>query len=466
VQRRAVVSICGVNRADHRTEEPVYEAQSGVAYFMKLRATIPLSAYVTAEHPDDLSPTTAFAFRDVQVHVEFLGDPSLELPGPPGSHFTRLRGMRIELTGGERLQTLLSPEKGEALLKVLVKVTNRILSAIRNFGTVAHVQPIKVDADTDAWLRALGVESSDDDQTWSPVRVAPSFETLLMDRFLLFQEKVGELNVQNWGLVEEAIQDDLKAGPEREFYVNALEHSRVGNLRLAVVESVICLEIVLTQWLHVILPQRGVVKVKDMLRPQLDLNTRLKLLLPLLLEKDLPPSINLDDVARNVGFRNKVVHDSGNLPDVATDLIRSGVSATLQLARWLAVHRDRLVRQSELDNLGEAIGTAFGLPKPKVYQVDRHDYSVFFDFPFPGELPNDERLEAIAHGVHEKVAGFDPRYRPGRMPAVPSVSFGQLNQTISVWLDGKLRRVAKPKPTGLLNIARLLSESNKGQQEC
>jgi hypothetical protein len=215
------------------------------------------------------------------------------------------------------------------------------------------------------------------------VRPRRNLEDLLTNRFLLFQKNIGELNIKDWALVEEAIQDDLKAGPEREFYTNALEHSRVGNLRLAVVESVISLEILLAQWLHQVLPRRGVRKVKDLLKPQLDLFTRLNLLLPILLRADDPrlELVSLDDVARTVKLRNGIVHGTGNLPDnVSPDSIRSGVTAVLQLARLLAFERDALTREPEFDKLAETIGRAFGLPKPKIYALSRHEYSALSTF--------------------------------------------------------------------------------------
>jgi CTP:molybdopterin cytidylyltransferase MocA len=108
---------------------------------MKLRASIPLAAYLNAGRVEDLSPTIVFKFKKLQVHAEFVGNDPLDLPGPPVVHFRRLRGMKIELTGDEGLKTLLATDKSEALLQVVVKVTNRVLLAIRNFGTVAHLQP-------------------------------------------------------------------------------------------------------------------------------------------------------------------------------------------------------------------------------------------------------------------------------------------------------------------------------------
>ena len=61
---------------------------------------------------------------------------------------------------------------------------------------------------------------------------------MLSDAFALNQASIGQLKMRDWALIEEALQDGLSAGPEKEFFVNAVQHSRVDNLRLAVVESV------------------------------------------------------------------------------------------------------------------------------------------------------------------------------------------------------------------------------------
>jgi len=79
----------------------------------------------------------------------------------------------------------------------------------------------------------------------------------------------------------------------------------------------------------------------------------------------------------------------------------------------------------------------------------------------------------IFHG-HQKLAEYDRGYRPESLPkSVPSVAFSQryvrcdqLEQPVAVWLDGKVRKVApKPRPSGLLTIARLMAESQKNKQE-
>jgi hypothetical protein len=294
-----------------------------------------------------------------------------------------------------------------------------------------------------------------------------SLENMLTERFLFAQrENVGELNISDWALIEEAIQDDLTAGPEREFYVNALEHSRIGNLRLAVVESVICLEIVLTQWLLQVLPRRGVRNVDELLAgPRVDLFTRVKLLLPLLLPEDRLDGVNLDDVIRAVNLRNKIAHTTGNLPPgMPPDSIRSGVSAVLIVARLLAFERDRLTREPELDKLADRIGVAVGLLKPKIFAIDRHQYSVAFEIPFPDEMPPDERQSEIATQVNDRMVEYDPRYRPGT-EAGPAVAFTRAGQPVSLWLDGKLKKVVRKPNRSFLEFLKTIPPPPSGEQE-
>jgi hypothetical protein len=436
----------GVAQAAAPSHEPFgRHARSEVG--MKVRATIPLQTYVNAERAEDLSPTTVFEFKNLQVRVELIGDEALALPGPPVSHFRRVRSLNIELDGDQGLKALLAADKGYELLQVIVKIANRVLLAIRNYGTVAHVQPLKVAADrTDEWLRRLNIETSEDGQNWNSVRPMPSLgslnlEDILAYKFLPTLEHIGDLDVSDWALVEEAIQDNLQAGPEKEFYTNALEHSRTGNLRLAVVESVICLEIVLTQWLKLVLPTRNVQKVNELVNPQLTLSQRVRLLLPLLLKAKDFERVSLDDVVRTIGYRNKIAHEVGNLPaGVPDDTIRTGISAVLRLSMRLAFERDRLERKPELDRLGGEIRTAFGLPEAKVYAVDRHEYTVGIECS-PDDPPNDELMSTIAIDVQKRLVEFDPRFRQD--PSVPLVAFNDIGVPFALWVDGRLKKVER-----------------------
>jgi hypothetical protein len=75
---------------------------------------------------------------------------------------------------------------------------------------------------------------------------------------LLRREYLGRFQIANLSEVQEAIEDNLAAGPERVFLANALEYLRIGDLRVAVVESIICLEILLGQLLPELLAASSV----------------------------------------------------------------------------------------------------------------------------------------------------------------------------------------------------------------
>jgi hypothetical protein len=433
---------------------------------MKLRASVPFSAYLESENPADLFPSTDFRHKDMAVRISFFGDDPLQLQGGALKHFRRLRGFQVEVQGDVALRELTKRPDGWPLLKLIADISNRVLGSIRNFGTVAHLEPLRVSANaTDRWLRVLQVEASDDDEPWAAVRAAGTLEDMLADTFLAARERVGELSSADWKLAEEAIQDDLKPGPEREFFTNAVEHLRVGNLRLAVVESVICLEIVLSEWLHHVLPLRGVARnrLKELLSPQMGLSTKLGLLLPLLLSDHDRRFIGEDLVHRTVKLRNGVIHKTGNLPDgVASGAIRQGVGAVLLLATTLADKRDLLRRAPELSNLAAEVAVSCGIPLPNIRMLDRHEYTAWVEFPLAEDVPTDDKLTAVAVGLTNRMEQYDPRFQSRD---VHWISFLRgPRQIIAIWVQGKLEKMPKPTPAppSILKILKILNPQSEG----
>lgn len=423
---------------------------------MEVRATIPIRAYLIAATPEDLAPTTQFVHKRLTVGVRFDGDEPADLPGPPVQHFRRLHSMEIRVGGDDKLKQLVDSEDGWPLLNLTVGAANRVMTAVRNFGQVAHLQPLRVSPDeTDRWLRALRVQVSEDGESWTPVRGTETLEEMLSDRFVLTRENVGEMQMRQWPAVEEALQDGLKPGAEREFFTNALEHLRVANLRLAVVESVICLEIVLSEWLHQILPSRGVsdTKLNKLLRPQVDLSTRLGLLLPLLVSPEELARIKHDDVTRTVRYRNGVVHETGNLPEgLDPVLVKEGVWAVLTLAMNLADKRDELRRMPHLDAIAREVAASHGVPLPRIRNIGPHSYTAAFNLPFV-DFPGDEKLAAVAADLTERMTQLDARFRPD---ANVWIVFKQGDPVIAVWVDGQIKHT-KNKPADLSAILNILT---------
>ncbi|HEX9868845.1 MAG TPA: hypothetical protein VGC99_09670 [Candidatus Tectomicrobia bacterium] len=157
-----------------------------------------------------------------------------------------------------------------------------------------------------------------------------------------------KLDTHTWAEIVEAIRDDLPVLPEQEFTVNAREHLDLRNFRLALVESVIGLEIVLHRHLlaylriHKKVPQT---RVQEFLSPNLTLATRLSGLLDLTLPPDALQQINLGNVRKAVGWRNKVVHVTGRLPDgISHSELREAISAVLELTQQLGDLEQQMTR--------------------------------------------------------------------------------------------------------------------------
>ena len=132
----------------------------------------------------------------------------------------------------------------------------------------------------------------------------------------LSTENIGELDYNNWPTIVEAIQDNLESPPEQEFITNALEHLKVRNYRLALIESIICLEIVLTQYLKAFfsinkqIPEK---RINNFLNPNLGLNARISVLLNLCLDERDIESVNFTNILRAINRRNHIIHKTGNL---------------------------------------------------------------------------------------------------------------------------------------------------------
>jgi hypothetical protein len=145
--------------------------------------------------------------------------------------------------------------------------------------------------------------------------------------------------MHRWAEIEKAIQDNKSPLPEQEFTVNASEHLYLRNFRLALVESVIGLEIVLSRHLRTYLhtqKKAPEARIGEFLTPNLTLNMRLSGLLVLTLPPDVFQQIDLDTIKKAVRWRNQVVHKTGQLPGgIPNAELRETISAVLELTQRL-----------------------------------------------------------------------------------------------------------------------------------
>lgn len=369
------------------------------------------------------------------------GEEPIALADPKGYDpwFRRVHNLLIEVDEGQSdvVTRIVASDDAEVIIGSLLKPTNRVIKSIRNFGLVTNLRELKLsDVGTDRWLDLFSVQTSTDGTDWTRLREPPDdLAELLASRALLRQENFGQFQIAKLSEVQEAIEDNLDAGPERIFLANALEHLRRGDLRVAVVETVICLEILLAQLLPKLLEKRSV--DGETLTKDITLYYRVKMLLPLLLPKEANES-DLSAVLKTISWRNKVAHQSGYLPEgVPEQTIRDGISATLLLAHKLANKRDSIQREPGLRQLADELATEFGIRSPSIEWRTGHSYIVQFQFVLD-PVPTMGRLEEISRGVIDRLMALDPRCKP---ETDVFIFFSKILGEVATWQRGRFAEV-------------------------
>jgi hypothetical protein len=341
--------------------------------------------------------------------------------------------LEIDEAGTDLVTRVVASGEPERIVGSLLKPANRIIRSLRNFGLVTHVREFRPEeVASDLGLDLLSVETSPDGITWTRLRQAPlDLGAFFAGRTLLRREHLGKFNVEDVSEVQEAIENDLTGGPERTFLANAFEHLRRGDLRVAVVESVICLEILLGQLLPQLLEAASV--PGDVLTKEITLFHRVKMLLPLLLPSEAA-SADLPAVLKTIRWRNKIAHQSGYVPDgVPEQEIRDGIAAVVLLARKLAHKRDSFGHAPRLRQLGQEIAVKFTVREPTIEWELRHRYTVKFPF-FLDEVPRTDRLVEISDAIIEGLTHIDPRCRP---ETDVFIWFSKFGAEIATWQGGR-----------------------------
>ena len=225
---------------------------------MMIRLHIPVNLYVLGRTQESLEVQTTFSHEGFVCSLRMTGTPPLSSDNLPeeSRHFRQALQLQLTLSEGpqgDALQSLIESRAYQDLVALLRPVANRCLRGIRNFGIVPHLHELRdrQREDYETTLRGWDVDFSHDGEEWESVTTEPQPFALLTAALAGGSQgqEIAELRADRWPEIEEAIQDDLPPQSEQEFTTNAIEHLRLKNFRLAVVESIIGLEIVFTRYL-------------------------------------------------------------------------------------------------------------------------------------------------------------------------------------------------------------------------
>ena len=321
------------------------------------------------------------------------------------------------------IANLITAPLHEKLLELIEGMTLQVLRVIRNVGIAPELpESLPREDSLEEELRTWGPEVSEDGVTWTPVfppEPRRGFRSLLGG--LLGPRKEGfamnaELNVTRWDYVCEVLEDNIEIPPEDEFLTNTTGHLRGRNYRLAVVDAVIGLEMVLSRYLKAYLGvAKGLSKprIKDFLRHDFGLTARLSGILDLTVHESYLKDINLDDVLKAVGWRNGIVHRTGQLPpEVPTEVVREVINAVLHLARMLAELHVDVLALPDRKKIGEAVRKSWSrrISWLRIWIKPWHRVEV--EVECFGDTLSREEMRRIAEDLGTHLKARDPRFDP------------------------------------------------------
>jgi len=227
---------------------------------MRLRLSVPLSLFLNSPRETllDLPPLT-FQHGESEVQIILKGAAPLKVDSGSEPHFRAIHECQIEIRqkreAGHQLLKLVQSNDFAELSNLVMPIVNKTLVAIRNFGWVTTAKEYKPERKPENLLRAWSTKARIHGE-WK--EVAPNPPQTPFDLFYKLTDldqnvERGSLSVSRWPDIEQALVEGLKPSPEQEFLTNALQHLREENLRLALVEGTVCLEIVLSECLRLYL---------------------------------------------------------------------------------------------------------------------------------------------------------------------------------------------------------------------
>ncbi len=190
--------------------------------------------------------------------------------------------------------------------ELLVEIGNRCIQALRNIGWISQLHELSPARYEELTFRRLQLQSSTDGSNWENVADPNESMTELIAEF----SELPLLQVDDWPRIADALKETNPYYLPDQFMVNAKEHLLHRNYRLAILETVIGLEVQLAEVLdehlffQTFMPKK---ERADFLSPELPLRQRLRLLFLILRDDDLK-RFDMDKVIKVVEWRNGLVH--------------------------------------------------------------------------------------------------------------------------------------------------------------
>jgi hypothetical protein len=405
---------------------------------IRIRLGVPLNLFLNARDPSLLDPSLKYDYSDSEIHVTLKGGEPIELTASKSDepHFRTIHECQIEIrekNDPPRLLQLVESKSFSELVNLLMPIVNRTLAAIRNFGWVTTAKKYKPEEKPETLLQAWGAKARIRGK-WTEIAPKPKRDEMGLYGLFALNENTerGSLSIGHWRDIEQALVEGLKPNPEQEFLTNSLQHiEREKNLRLALIEATVCLEIVLSECLRLHLQVRrhfDKKKINSVLN-NVGLTSKVGLFAESLLSLNERSKEQVDKVLKAITWRNKIIHASGHIPESVPDEdVKEAIYSMLNLSLTLGRKRDKLRAEPEMEKVSAAIAELFQCPRPEMEALKYHEISANFSFrsktpsylqkiepglPADDKVPDQDGLQQIIEGLESEIRKRD-RYFEAR----------------------------------------------------
>jgi len=395
---------------------------------MIIRFKVPFKVYIIGPSLHSLNVKSSFKHENYIVNFSFLSkDEPIKVDGAPQiEKYSKdinylsfeIKADESSIKGKKLLDLVEDKQKQYDLLLFLTKIVNRVLRNIRNYGMVHNIHEIKPrPKETKALFYMWDVEISKRGKEFLPIIAKPKDLREFLKIYSI-RKGIPIISIpKKWTDIEEAIKDNLESPPELEFSTNAMGFLRERNNRMALLESVTCLEIRLSQYLNLFLKERkGFTKnqIDKFLSPQFELKARVLSLLDLTLDTESLKGIDKENVLKAINWRNKTVHGTGHIPDgIKEEDIKKAVISTLALAVVLAREGHQISAEPSLKEISENIAEKYKIPTPTIWAFPRHQIFAQAIFLFE-EIPNRDNIEEICEDLIIRLGERDKHFNKNR----------------------------------------------------
>ena len=240
------------------------------------------------------------------------------------------------------------------ILKLINLISNRCLLVFRNYGYLTKVKEffLQLDSKDTEQLKSFFMML----ETKISKKYNNEYEKILeywgfkidfaeelsrswlqKSYFNIFDEEYLDYNI--WLEIKNALENNLEITEERYFSVNSLEHIYNNNIRLAVIETVISLEIAVNKYLKDYLRFKNIPngRIGNLISSKTGIYSMVSVLLDLSIEEEVMEAIKIDEVLKLITLRNKIIHENKKIPKESSEQkeIFSQIASTRFLCKLL-----------------------------------------------------------------------------------------------------------------------------------